>query len=136
MGAFESIAHLDHGSPWRREKWQPAKMVEIGDYRLTPKDKRDRGDYADTIKLSKRTLSGLESHWRMLSSQHPEQLSEEAVRAVTFYSMFGGVRRQLRRLIGGYKKLYERKFKADWTGPDSERLPMIGGYKKSATTHE
>jgi hypothetical protein len=66
MAAFETLDHLDQASPWRREKWRPADRIEIGDYRIAPNDKRDRRDYADTIKLSTRTLAGLENYWRSL----------------------------------------------------------------------
>jgi hypothetical protein len=130
MAAFDSLEHLDPVSPWRREKWQPADRVEIGDYRIAQHDKRDRRDYADTIKLTMRTLSGLESYWRALASQNLEQLPVEAERAVRFYALFGGVRRQLRRLIRGYSKLYERKLGKKWPGPDPERLPSVGAFRR------
>jgi hypothetical protein len=131
MAAFDSLDKLDQASPWRRERWQPADKVEIGDYRIAPRDKRDRRDHADTIKLTTRTLAGLENYWRALASQNLEQLPVEAERAVRFYALFGGVRRQLRRLIRGYAKLYEKKRGRQWPGPDPERLPSVGGFRKT-----
>jgi hypothetical protein len=131
MAAFDSLDHLDPASPWRREKWIPAERVEIGDYRIAPRDKRDRRDYADTIKLTTRTLSGLENYWRALAAQQQfDKLADEAWRAVQFYSLFGGVRRQIRRLIRGYKKLYEARLKKTWPGPDPEALPSIGQFRR------
>jgi hypothetical protein len=47
---------------------------------------------------------------------------------VQIYTLFGGVRRQLRRLILGYKKLYEAKLKKPWPGPNPESLPSITGF--------
>jgi hypothetical protein len=130
MAAFDSLDHLDPASPWRREKWIPAERVEIGDYRIAPRDKRDRRDYADTIKLTTRTLSGLENYWRALAAQQQfDKLADEAWRAVQFYALFGGVRRQLRRLIRGYKKLYEARLKKPWCGPNPEALPSIGQFR-------
>jgi hypothetical protein len=96
-------------------------------------DKRDRGDHADTIKLTTRTITGLESYWRALATQGRfDELAQDAERAVRFYVLFGGVRRQLRRLIRSYKKLYEAKLKRDWPGPDPEKLPSIGKFRKQA----
>ena len=137
MAAFETLDNLASDSPWRREKWRPADLVEIGDYRIAPRDKRDRGDHADTIKLSKRTLDGLENYLRALASQGQfDKIVDEATRAVRFYALFGGVRRQLRRLIRGYAKLYQARLKKPWPGPDPEALPTIGKFRKSGEHHE
>jgi hypothetical protein len=131
MAAFQTLDHLDPASPWKREKWQPAEKLEIGDYRIAPNDKRDRRDYADTIKLARRTLDGLENYWRSLASQGQfDKIADEASRATQFYALFGGVRRQLRRLIRGYKKLYEARLKKTWPGPDPERLPAMVGFRR------
>jgi hypothetical protein len=133
MASFASLDHLDPASPWRRERWQPADKVEIGDYRIAQNDKRDRRDHADTIKLTARTLSGLENYWRALASQGQfDKLADEASRAVRFYTLFGGVRRQLRRLIRGYAKLYQARLKKPWPGPDPEALPSIGRFRSGA----
>jgi hypothetical protein len=130
MAAFETLEHLDPASPWRRENWRPAEKIEIGDYRIAPDDRRDRRDHADTIKLTTRTMAGLESYWRSLASQGQfDKIADEALRAVQFYALFGGVRRQLRRLIRGYKKLYEARLKKQWPGPDPEALPSIGSFR-------
>jgi hypothetical protein len=132
MASFETLDKLAEASPWRRERWRPAHKVEIGDYKIAPQDKRDRGDHADTIKLTARTLSGLEQYWRALATQGQfDELARDAERAVRFYALFGGVRRQLRRLIRSYKKLYQAKLKRDWPGPDPEKLPTIGKFRKS-----
>ena len=133
MAAFETLEHLDPSSPWKREKWQPAEKLEIGDYRIAPDDKRDRRDYADTIKLTTHTLAGLENYWRSLASQGQfDKIADEALRATQFYALFGGVRRQLRRLIRGYQKLYEARLKKPWPGPNPEALPSIGSFRSGA----
>jgi hypothetical protein len=135
MASFETLDKLAQSSPWRRERWRPAHKVEIGDYVIAPGDRRDRGDHADTIKLTARTLSGLEQYWRALATQGRfDELAQDAARAVRFYALFGGVRRQLRRLIRGYKKLYEARLKKPWPGPDPEALPSIGHFRKPAAT--
>jgi hypothetical protein len=133
MAAFETLEHLDPSAPWKRENWRPAEKIEIGDYRIAPDDKRDRRDHADTIKLTTRTMAGLESYWRSLASQGQfDKIADEALRAVQFYALFGGVRRQLRRLIRGYKKLYEARLKKPWPGPNPEALPSLGSFRAGA----
>jgi hypothetical protein len=133
MAAFETLEHLDPASPWRREKWQPAEKLEIGDYRITPNDKRDRRDHADTIKLTTRTINGLENYWRALASQGQfDKIADEAWRATQFYALFGGVRRQLRRLIRGYQKLYQARLKKPWPGPNPEALPSVGSFRSAS----
>jgi hypothetical protein len=132
MASFETLDNLAEASPWRREKWRPAERIEIGDYRIAPQDKRDRGDHGDTIKLTTRTITGLESYWRALASQGQfDKIVDESWRAVQFYALFGGVRRQLRRLIRSYKKLYEARLKKPWPGPNPEALPSIGSFRKA-----
>lgn len=118
---------LDPRSPWLREKWKD--RVEIGDYYIT-KDKRDRGDYSETFKLTKHCLKGLDAYWRTLVADDPGQVVREAETAARVYTMFGGVRRQLRRLIRGYAKLYCARTKRPWPGPDPENLPRMGKFTK------
>jgi hypothetical protein len=133
MAAFETLEHLDPSSPWKRENWRPAEKIEIGDYRIAPDDRRDRRDHADTIKLTTRTMAGLESYWRSLASQGQfDKIADEALRAVQFYALFGGVRRQLRRLIRGYQKLYQARLKKPWPGPNPEALPSVGSFRSAS----
>lgn len=123
---------LDPRSPWLREKWQPLDRLEIGDF-VIKRDQRQRGDFALTVRLSPRCQGGLEKYWRALAAQgHFDQLAHDATRAVRFYPMFGGVRRQLRRLIRGYAKLYEKKTGKPWPGPNPDRLPAMVGYRREA----
>lgn len=121
---------LDPRSPWLREKWRPLDDLEIGDYGIR-RDRRDRRDYAMTVKLTGRARRGLEQHWRALAQKDLEQLVHDTRRAVAFYPMFGGVRRQLRRLIRGYANLYEKKRGKPWPGPDPEALPAMKSFRSA-----
>jgi hypothetical protein len=115
-------------SPWRREKW--SDRLEIGDYVITV-DKRDRGDYSYTVRLSQACMRRLEGWYRELAGRSLDQLQAQIEHDVCYYPAFGGVRRQLRRLIRGYAKLYEKKRGRHWPGPDPERLPSVGGFRKT-----
>ena len=121
------ISKLPQESPWHRERW--SDQIEVGDY-LVARDQRDRRDYATTIKLTPRCLRGLEAHWRAVANMSLDQLVSEVSAAVRFYPMFGGVRRQLRRLIRGYVKLWQkRRPDRKWPGPDPESLPTMQAFR-------
>lgn len=123
---------LDAASPWLREKWKPLDRLEIGDI-VIKRDQRERGDSALTVRLSPRCQGGLEKYWRALAAQgHFDQIAYEAGRAVRFYPLFGGLRRQLRRMIRGYAKLYEKKLGKQWPGPNPENLPAMVGFSQCA----
>lgn len=124
---------LNEHNPFLNEKWQ-SKII-IGDFEIV-KDMRERGDTALTWKLKKSVLLGFESHLRnLLKKGQWHQIAEELSKAVRFYPLFGGVRRQLKRLIGGYKKLYVKKHpNAEWPGPDDQNLPRMVGFRKHAGT--
>lgn len=126
------LSKLDPSSPWLRERWREIDKCEIGDYCVTI-DQRDRRDYAWTVKLSARTLRGLEGLYRELSGRSLSMLQEQIERDVRYYPMFGGVRRQMRRLIRGYAKLYQKRLGKQWPGPDPEALPHVGQFKSLET---
>lgn len=131
MSTEYSADSLDKRSPWLRENFKPLESVYIGDY-VIKRDKRPRGDSALTVRLSPACYAGLEAYWRALAAQQQfDNLAMECMRAVAYYPLFGGVRRQLRRLIRGYKKLYEKKAGGPWPGPDPERLPAMIGFKRA-----
>lgn len=121
------LSKLPTESPWRREQW--SDRIEVGDY-IVAKDQRDRRDYTTTIKLSQQCFHGLEGHWRAVANQSLDQLASEVAHTVRYHPLFGGVRRQLRRLIRGYVKLWaKRRPDRPWPGPDPEALPTMQGFR-------
>jgi len=121
------LSKLPPESPWHRENW--ASRIEVGDY-VVSTDQRDRRDFTTTIKLTPRCISGLEAHWRSLANVCLNQLVHEISHAVRFYPLFGGVRRQLRRQIRGYAKLWAKRMPGrPWPGPDPESLPTMHGFR-------
>lgn len=123
------LSKLDAKSPWLRERWRDVSQVEVLDFVITV-DRRDRRDYAWTVRLSPRALRGIESFYRELAGRSLHDLAERIAHDCRYYPMFGGVRRQLRRLIRGYAKLYEKKLGRPWPGPDPESLPHVGQFKQ------
>ena len=121
---------LNEHNPFLNEKWQ--SKILVGDFEIA-KDQRDKGDSAFSWKLKKSALLGLDAHLKnMLKKGNWHQLIEELSKCVKFYPLFGGIRRQLRRIISGYKKLYEKKHTAEWNGPDPNNLPRMVGFRKYA----
>lgn len=124
---------LNEKNIFLNEKWQ--SKIQLGDFEIA-KDQRDRGDSAFSWKLKKSSLLGFEAHLRnLLKKGQWHQLTDELNKCVKFYPAFGGIRRQLKRLIGGYKKLYVKKHpNVEWTGPDPEALPKMVGFRRYAGT--
>ena len=58
------------------------------------------------------------------------QVRHETMHWVRFYPLYGGVRRQIRRMYRGAAKLWAATRKSDWPGPDPERLPAMIGFRK------
>lgn len=128
----DQIKKLPSASPWRRENWRPVDALSFGYYKLAT-EKNAAGVITVTYRLTPAALSGLDGYWRSLANSDPEALVRDIAHAVSFYAMFGGVRRQLRRLIKGYKRLYQLRTKRDWPGPDPDALPSMGAFTASAT---
>lgn len=128
LSGSDKLAHLDPASPFRREKWRPG--LSLGDFYISI-DQRNRGDMATTWRLTSECYNGLDKYWRTLAQQKNfDGLSHDIERAVGYYPMFGGVRRQLRRLIRGYSKLAARH--GVDLSIDPENLPVMRipkGYK-------
>ena len=47
-----------------------------------------------------------------------------------FYPMYGGVRRQIRRMYRGAAKLWLASRKTPWPGFNPDQLPIMAGFKK------
>lgn len=115
-------------SPFSREKWL-TKCPELSDYVIVH-EPRERGDYAWTWRLQARVTTNLERHLVSLISQgDAAQVRKETIQWIKFYAMYGGVRRQLRRLLKSGKKLWDGKIKTAWPGPDPESLPAMIGFR-------
>ena len=122
------LKSLSEKNPFLGEEWR--YQIRVGDFEIVS-DKRDRGDQAMTWKLTKPAYLGFESHLQNRSRNNDwPKLIQELNHAVRIYPMFGGIRRQLRRLIASYKKLYEHKFLKEWSGPDPENLPRMVGFRR------
>lgn len=116
--------------PFAREKWI-TRFPEVSDFVIV-KEPRDRGDSSWTWRIQARQAGLAEKHLiALVKGGNARKVGDYANYLVRFYPMFGGVRRQLRRMLIGSRKLWDATRKGqDWPGPDPDHLPMMVGYKK------
>lgn len=122
MATPEALTAPPH-SPFAREKWL-TRPPEVADYVMV-REPRDRGDYSWTWRIQNRPLGLIEQHLIALVKQGRQEAPDYADKLVRFHPMFGGVRRQIRRLLRSAAKLWKATQKCDWPGPDPEALPFV-----------
>lgn len=126
---------LRAGDQWSREKWKH-DPVEVSDFVLV-REPRERGDYSWTWRIQVRQAALVEQHLISLVKSGDAAAAFEYSRYVCrFYPMFGGVRRQLRRMLRSASKLWVATSKTEWRGQDPETLPSMVGYRKESRSGE
>lgn len=126
--ATEEALSAPEVSPFSKEKWL-IRCPELSDYVIVH-EPRERGDYAWTWRLQEKVTSGLERHMVALITRADEvELRKVTTQWVKFYCLYGGVRRQIRRLLRSGEKLWTHKNKTPWPGPNPETLPAIVGFR-------
>ena len=127
--ATEFAVKMPESTPWSKEKWL-TRLPEFSDFVMVH-EPRDGSGYVWTWKLQDQVLGGLENHLTTLVKLGDGgQVRHETQHWMRFYPMYGGVRRQIRRMYRGEKKLWRATRKSPWPGFDPERLPIMAGFKK------
>jgi hypothetical protein len=115
-------------SPWHRQKWLQ-RCPELSEFVML-REPRPRGDYAWTWRLQEHIAVGLARHFtRLVETSDGSAVAKHTHHAVALYPMFGGVRRQLRRILHSARKLWSVRTKRPWPGPDPDHLPAMIGFK-------
>lgn len=115
-------------TPWGRENWH-TRPPEFSDFVMVH-EPRDRRDYAWTWRIQNRQLGLLEQNLvAIVRGGDGAAVAEAAFHLVRIYPMFGGVRRQLRRLLNGSRKLWAATRGSNWPGPNPDTLPMMVGFR-------
>jgi len=126
--ATEHALAVPEISPFSREKWI-TRCPEVSDYVMVH-EPRERGDYAWSWRLQERVIGGLQKRMNLLiTTIDAAGLKKETMQWIRFYALYGGVRRQLRRLLRSGAKLWMNRNKSSWPGPDPEALPAMVGFK-------
>ncbi len=115
--------------PFSKEKWKTCPP-EASDFVMV-REPRERRDYAWTWRIKNRQLGLLDHHLVMLvKAGDAGAVAKTSYQWVRFYPLFGGIRRQIRRMYRGSSKLWMASKKSNWPGPDPEHLPAMIGFKK------
>lgn len=126
LASEDALAMSD--GPFSREKWNTSPP-EVSNFVMV-KEPRDRRDYAWTWRLQDRAYGILEQHLTALvKSGDAPGIYNETDHWVRLYPMYGGVRRQLRRMFYGSRKLWTATQDTPWPGPDPDKLPMMVGFR-------
>jgi hypothetical protein len=114
--------------PFSRERWTTT-FPKFSQFHLI-REVRERGDYAMTWRLNSDRAGQLEAYLiALVKSGDGKAVAGETYQWARFYPMYGGVRRQLRRILTAARKLWTATRKEqDWPGQDPEKLPILVGF--------
>lgn len=127
LQSTELVQTVQHDSVWAREKWND-RCITFGSYVMV-KEPRPRGDYAWTWRLQERIYQGIKKHLlNLVKSGNVAAVRTETQSWPRCYTMFGGVRRQFRRLILSASKLWKACHGSAWPGLQADQLPMKIGF--------
>lgn len=127
----EHALKMPESTAWRREKWL-SRLPEFSEFVMVH-EARERGDSAWTWRLQERVAGGLEKHLTTLvKTGDASAVGRETKHWAKLYPMYGGIRRQLRRILNGGRKLWMATAKSPWPGNDPDTLPMMIGFRKSS----
>jgi hypothetical protein len=111
-----------------REKWN-SRPPEFSDFVMV-REARERGDYAWTWRIQDRVLGLLEKHLvSLVKAGDRSAVAIETRQMAELYPMFGGVRRQLARMLKSSGKLWTATQPSPWPGLSADKLPMMVGFK-------
>lgn len=117
------------GDQWAREKWR-RDPPEVSDFVLV-REPRERGDYAWTWRIQQRQAALVEQHLiSLIKSGDAAAAFQYSLYVCRFYPMFGGVRRQLRRMLRAAAKLWIATQKSAWGGQAPDALPAMVGFRR------
>ena len=111
-----------------REKWN-SRPPEFSDFVMV-REARERGDYAWTWRIQDRVLGLLEKHLvSLVKAGDRSAVAIETRQMAELYPMFGGVRRQLARMLKSSGKLWAATQPSPWPGLSADKLPMMVGFR-------
>lgn len=115
-------------TPWARERWLN-RPVEFGSYVMVY-EPRPRGDSAWTWRLQQQIVDGLQRYLTSLvKAGKSDAIRTETQRWLQVYTFFGGVRRQIRRVLMSGRKLWQACHGRPWPGITPEDLPVKIGFR-------
>lgn len=125
--ATGKVQTAPQGSVWTRETWSD-RSIAFGSFVMV-KESRQRSDYAWTWRLQEHIYEGIKRNLiRWVKSGNASAILAETQSWLRCYPMFGGVRRQFRKLLMSASKLWIACHRNAWPGLAVEQLPFKIGF--------
>jgi hypothetical protein len=125
--ATDKVRDAPQNSVWARETWSD-RCIEFGSFVMV-KEPRPRGDYAWTWRVQQHIHDGIKRHLlNLVRSGNRSAVLAETQSWLRCYPMYGGVRRQFRRLILSASKLWMACHRSSWPGLEVNQLPFKIGF--------
>lgn len=123
---------LHKNSPFMREKWREMPP-EYGDlFKIAQEPSAAKGGkMAWTWQLQPKKRSILQNELLKVVKSGDVETVRMMGNSMEKLPMFGGIRRQIRRILRESQKLWIATKPQPWPGPDPENLPKAGGFKRS-----
>ncbi len=124
-------AALDKRGPFLREKWHtsPPEYADLFVMSQEP-SQANNGKPTWTWRIQNRRQSMMQNELLLAVKQGDRENVKLQSEALAKLPMFGGVRRQVRRMLRESSKLWIATKKTPWPGPDPEALPAMGKFTK------
>ena len=121
-------------SPFNREKWREDLPQLSGFVLAHDKDESGKKAAVWTWRIQKREAGLLANYLsKLIHEGSSAEIREWAESLPKIYPLFSGVRRQIKLMLRGGKKLYELRGRGVWPGPDHERMATVGAFRKGKT---
>lgn len=131
--ATPEALRMHKASAWARQEWSD-RFPSFSIYRMT-KENRTNGEVAMTWRLEEKELEKFRKYLVVLAQRADgREIARVTADAARFHPMFGGVRRQLRRIYRENERLWLHLHKTAYPGLDPETLPRMVGFKLEGTT--
>lgn len=123
----DRVRTAPRNSVWAREIWSD-RCIVFGSL-IVIQEPRLRGDYAWTWRLQQHIHDGIKRHLiHLVKSGNGAAVLAETQSWLRCYPMYGGVRRQFRRLILSATKLWMACHGSSWPGLEVNQLPFKIGF--------
>jgi hypothetical protein len=120
----EEVMNMPIETEWQKQKWE-TKPVEADQFVMVKEPRPSQG-YVWTWRLQNRVQDGLGAHLTALIKHgDTHSVQKETNHWARLYPMYGGVRRQIARLLRSGEKLWVATKKTPWPGQQADYLPIM-----------
>lgn len=125
--ATAEVKNMPDKTEWKRQNWT-TRFPEISRFHMLTESRpaRNGKPVALTWRINNTDL-GEEAKYlnHLVHLGNPRDVDYQSAKIVSFYPMFGGVRRQIRNMLKQSARLWQHKHKSDWPGLNPDELPIM-----------